>query len=68
MAAELLTDEQISDFKDAFDSFDADFDGQISTQELSGVLSTLGQHPSEAELQDMVMINYYIFYFILLIL
>ena len=54
MAAELLTDEQISDFKDAFDSFDADFDGQISTQELSGVLSTLGQHPSEAELQDMV--------------
>lgn len=45
--ADLLTDEQISAFKDAFGYFDNDSDGQISTRELSKVLSTLGQNPTE---------------------
>ena len=51
MAADLLSDEQISDFKDAFTLADTDLDGQISTKELSLVLSSLGQNPTEAELQ-----------------
>lgn len=55
MAADLLSDEQISEFKDAFTFFDKDSDGQITTKELGSVLVSLGSNPTEAELQDMVI-------------
>ncbi len=45
--ADLLTDDQISEFKDAFTLFDKDCDGQITTKELSSVLGSLGQNPTE---------------------
>ncbi|KAG6436725.1 hypothetical protein SASPL_101627 [Salvia splendens] len=49
-----LTDEQISEFKEAFSLFDKDGDGCITTKELGTVMRSLGQNPTEAELQDMI--------------
>ncbi|XP_020583352.1 calmodulin-2/4-like isoform X2 [Phalaenopsis equestris] len=66
---EQLTDEQISEFKEAFSLFDKDGDamenhlqfhkifklsGCITTKELGTVMRSLGQNPTEAELQDMI--------------
>ncbi|KAG1342689.1 putative Calmodulin [Cocos nucifera] len=52
--AEQLTEEQIAEFKEAFSLFDKDGDGCITTKELSTVMRSLGQNPTEAELQDMI--------------
>ena len=45
--------EQIAEFKEAFLLFDKDVDGTI-TKELGTVMRSLGQNPTEAELQDMI--------------
>ncbi|KAL8136658.1 hypothetical protein V2J09_002659 [Rumex salicifolius] len=52
--ADQLTDDQISEFKNAFSVFDKDGDGCITTKELGNVMRSLGQNPTEAELQDMI--------------
>ncbi|CAH8334275.1 unnamed protein product [Eruca vesicaria subsp. sativa] len=52
--AHQLTEDQISKFKEAFNLSDKDGDGRITTKELGTVMSSLGQNPTEAELQDMV--------------
>merc|ERR1712183_21283 len=52
--ADQLTEEQIAEFKEAFSLFDKDGDGTITTRELGTVMRSLGQNPTEAELQDMV--------------
>ncbi|KAH3847978.1 calmodulin-like isoform X2 [Dreissena polymorpha] len=49
-----MTEEQISEFKEAFSLFDKNGDGTISSKELGIVMRSLGQNPTEAELQDMV--------------
>ena len=49
-----LNEEQIAEFKEAFSLFDKDGDGTITTKELGTVMRSLGQNPTEAELQDMV--------------
>ncbi|MBA0690071.1 hypothetical protein Goari_007767 [Gossypium aridum] len=49
-----LTDEQIAEFKEAFSLFDKDGDGCITTKELGTVMRSLGQNPTEAELQGMI--------------
>nr|AFQ60637.1 Nano-lantern_Ca2+_CaM_E104Q-3GS [synthetic construct] len=49
-----LTEEQIAEFKEAFSLFDKDGDGTITTKELGTVMRSLGQNPTEAELQDMI--------------
>jgi calmodulin len=49
-----LSAEQIAEFKEAFSLFDKDGDGSITTRELGIVMRSLGQNPTEAELQDMV--------------
>jgi len=52
--ADELTEEQIAEFKEAFSLFDKDADGTITTKELGTVMRSLGQNPTEAELEDMI--------------
>ncbi|KAM0037963.1 putative EF-hand domain-containing protein [Helianthus debilis subsp. tardiflorus] len=52
--ANQLTDDQISEFKEAFSLFDKNGDGYITTKELGTVMRSLGQNPTEAELLDMI--------------
>ncbi|KAF7341496.1 putative Calmodulin [Mycena venus] len=49
-----LSPEQISEFKEAFLLFDKDGDGVITTIELGTVMRSLGQNPTDKELQDMI--------------
>lgn len=49
-----LTKEQIADFKEAFALFDHDQNGSISATELGQVLRSLGQTPTQNELNDMI--------------
>jgi calmodulin len=51
---ENLTDEQVAEFKEAFSLFDRDGDGKITSKELGTVMRSLGQNPTEAELQEMI--------------
>lgn len=53
--AERLSEEKIAEFKEAFSLFDRDGDGRITTKELGTVMRSLGQNPTEAELQDMAV-------------
>ena len=43
-----------AEFKEAFSLFDKDGDGTITTKELGTVMRSLGQNPTEMELQDMI--------------
>ena len=52
--AKTAKSEQLAEFKQAFSLFDKDGDGTITTKELGTVMRSLGQNPTEAELQDMV--------------
>lgn len=52
--ADKLHDDQICEFREAFSLFDKDGDGTITTLELGTVMKSLGQQPSESELQDMI--------------
>lgn len=45
---------KFAEFKEAFSLFDKDGDGTITTKELGTVMRSLGQNPTEAELQDMI--------------
>eukprot|EP00250_Pteridium_aquilinum_P035583 c9686_g1_i1 orf=71-520(+) len=51
--ADGLNAEQIQEFKEAFDLFDKKRDGSIASKDLGTVMRSLGQNPTEAELQDM---------------
>ena len=46
-----LSEEMIAEFRMAFSLFDKDGDGTIATKELGTVLRSLGQNPTQAELQ-----------------
>jgi len=52
--ADQLTQEQIAEFKEAFSLFDKDGDSTITTKELGTVMRSLGQEPTEEELNDMI--------------
>jgi len=49
-----LTEEEIGNFKEAFTLFDKDGYRTITTNELGIVERSLGQNPTEAELQDKI--------------
>ena len=49
-----LTKDQIQDFLEAFEIFDKDGDGTISVSELGIVLRSLGQNPSDEEIEEMI--------------
>ncbi|XP_045187214.1 neo-calmodulin-like [Mercenaria mercenaria] len=49
-----LDAQQLEELQQAFRIFDKDGDGTISTQELGTVMRSLGQNPSEADLQDII--------------
>jgi Ca2+-binding EF-hand superfamily protein len=55
----------LAEFKEAFSLFDKDGDGTISSNELGVVMRSLGQNPSDQELDDLIkevdidgMVNY----------
>ncbi|CAL4946915.1 unnamed protein product [Urochloa decumbens] len=52
--ADQLDEDQIAEFKEAFSLFDKDGNGCITTKELGTVMRSLGQNPTEEELQDMI--------------
>jgi calmodulin len=49
-----LTEEQIAEFKEAFQIFDKDGDGLITTKELGTIMRSLGQTLSEEELKTII--------------
>nr|BAN00003.1 photoactivatable calcium indicator PA-TNXL [synthetic construct] len=53
-AARMLSEEMIAEFKAAFDMFDADGGGDISTKELGTVMRMLGQNPTKEELDAII--------------
>ena len=44
----------MSEYKETFSLFDKEGDGTIAPKELGTVLRALGQHPTEADLNDLV--------------
>jgi len=53
-ARSFLSEEMITEFKAAFDMFDTDGGGDISTKELGTVMKMLGQNPSREELDAII--------------
>ena len=51
---QIISEDKITELKEAFEIFDKDRDGYITTKELGDIMKKLGQTPSEAELQDMI--------------
>ncbi|VDM42555.1 unnamed protein product [Toxocara canis] len=49
-----IHDDELIEYKEAFRLFDKDGDGSISSKELGVAMRSLGQNPTEQELQDMV--------------
>ena len=47
-------EEQIENYKEAFLEYDMDGSGNISIKELGTVMRTLGENPTEDELQDLI--------------
>jgi len=53
-SAQPLSEDEIKAFKDVFALFDKDASGTITAHELGEIMRSLGQNPSDSELQDMV--------------
>ena len=51
---EYITDEQRKELQDIFDQFDKDKDGKISAQELANAMISMGQNPTEEEVNDIM--------------
>jgi len=49
-----LTEETIGDLREAFGLFDKDGDGTITLKELTSVMASLGQDPTDEELRQMI--------------
>lgn len=44
----------LSEYRDAFRFFDKDESGYITTKELGSIMRSLGQNPTEVELQEIM--------------
>ncbi|MCQ2818766.1 MAG: EF-hand domain-containing protein [archaeon] len=53
-AVSILSDFQIAEFKEVFEIFDIDKDGEVSTSELKLIFWSLGQHVNDSELKQMI--------------
>ena len=49
-----ITDEQLESFKETFMMFDKDGDGTVSTKELGAVMRSLGNNPTQEELEELI--------------
>merc|ERR1711971_720628 len=49
-----LTEEQVADFKEVFSLIDKNADGAITIKELGSAMRSMGQSPTEEELQEMI--------------
>jgi len=49
-----LSEEKIAEFRAAFELFDKDKDGTITTNELGTIMRNMGHNPTEDELNNMV--------------
>lgn len=54
MCSQRSTNLLFLEYRDAFKFFDKDGNGYITTRELGAIMRSLGQNPTETELQDMV--------------
>ena len=53
--AEDLSANQLDEFKGVFAELEKDGDGSVTTKELGAFLRSIGQTPTHAELQDMIL-------------
>ena len=51
---EYITDDQRKDFQDIFDQFDKDKDGMITARELANAMYSMGQMPTDDEVNAMI--------------
>ena len=51
-----FTDEQLSEFKDAFSLFDKNGDNTIPSNSLGTVMRALGHNPTETEIHDLIQL------------
>ena len=49
-----LSQEQVEELRQAFDMFDRDKGGSISTRELGYTMRAMGMNPTEAEILDLL--------------
>merc|ERR1712178_479145 len=49
-----LTEQQMVDYKEAFDMFDEDKSGSVDENELEGVMKALGLNPTAAQIKGMI--------------
>ena len=49
--ADVLNETQVAEFQDAFKAVDTDHDGFIASSQLGIVLRSIGQNPTDAEVQ-----------------
>ncbi|XP_023335694.1 calmodulin [Eurytemora carolleeae] len=52
---DILNEIQTAEFREAFNEFDKDGSGSISTKELVGVMRSIGQNPTEDEILALVL-------------
>ena len=56
--ADVLNETQVAEFQDAFKAVDTDHDGFIASSQLGVVLRSIGQNPTDAEVQvDLAQIS-----------
>ena len=51
---EYISEEQRKELQDVFDQFDKDKDGKISGKELANAMISMGQNPTEEEINEMM--------------